>query len=219
MQKLEQAAAFASCLQPSLPILVDEDADVDVLPSFTGGLGVSDKLWNMVSLNPQLHVWWGKAYFGFKCLGILPGDEPSVRVQFVWMPRATTMWQEDCRDEDELRVHITNNRSPLVEQGVAAFRLSGRPLSTGDVFNIPVAKADAKKKMKMAFDLQWALIRIAALTGGANVDDVGTGMMMMVRREKRCPRSRCRAGWKMSNPACPTTMRMCRWVPMMLVRR
>ncbi|KAK3382530.1 hypothetical protein B0T24DRAFT_661227 [Lasiosphaeria ovina] len=115
----------------------------------------------------------GKAYFGFKCLGILPGDEPLVRVRFVWMPRAMTMWQKDCRDEDELRVHMNNDRSPLVEQGVAAFRLSGRPLSTGDVFDIPVAKADAKK-MKMAFDLQWVLIRIAALTGGADVDDVGT---------------------------------------------
>ncbi|KAK0613948.1 hypothetical protein B0T14DRAFT_290883 [Immersiella caudata] len=167
----EKLATFASCLRPSLPLLLDKDADTRLSPNFTGGVGVSDKLWNMVSLNPQLHAWWGKAYFGLKCLGILPDNEESlVRVQFVWMPRVASIWREDDRDEDELRAYLTNDRSPLVEQGVAAFHLSGRPLSTGDIFDIPVAKADAKK-MKMAFDLQWAMIRIAALTGGADVDD------------------------------------------------
>ena len=171
----KKLAAFASCLRPSLPLLLDKDADTRLLPNFTGGVGVSDKLWNMVSLNPQLHVWWGKAYFGLKCLGILPDKEESlVRVQFVWMPRVASMWREDDRDEDELRAYLTNDRSPLVKQGVAAFHLSGRPLSTGDIFDIPVAKADAKK-MKMAFDLQWAMIRIAALTGGADVDDAWIG--------------------------------------------
>jgi len=29
---------------------VDEDADDSVLPNFTGGLGVSDKLWNIGSI-------------------------------------------------------------------------------------------------------------------------------------------------------------------------
>jgi len=54
--------------------------------------------------------------------------------------------------------------------GVAAFRLSGRPLATGDTFDVVVLKAD-QEKMKMAFDLQWSLIRIAALTGAADVKD------------------------------------------------
>ncbi|KAK3349758.1 hypothetical protein B0T25DRAFT_548883 [Lasiosphaeria hispida] len=129
----------------------------------------------MVSLSPQLHIWWGNASFGFKCLGILPsrtGNESLIRVQFHWMPRAIALWRQDQRDEHDLRIKTTNDRSPLVEQGVAAFRLSARPLTTGDIFDIPIVTEDAKK-VEMASDLQWALIRIAALSGAADVDEVG----------------------------------------------
>ena len=50
--------------------------------------------------------------------------------------------------------------------GVAAFRLSGRPLATGDTFDVVVLKAD-QEKMKMAFDLQWSLIRtVLGVCGG-----------------------------------------------------
>ncbi|RSL85472.1 hypothetical protein CEP51_003320 [Fusarium floridanum] len=32
-------------------------------------LASSDKAWNMICLNIQMHTWWAKARFGFKCLG------------------------------------------------------------------------------------------------------------------------------------------------------
>ncbi|KAK3349395.1 hypothetical protein B0T25DRAFT_547922 [Lasiosphaeria hispida] len=95
-----------------------------------------------------------------KCLGILPShtdNESLVRVQFHWMPRAIALWRQDQRDEHDLGIQITSDRSPLVEQGVAAFRLSARPLTTDDIFDTPVVTEDAKK-MKLAFDLQWALM-------------------------------------------------------------
>lgn len=40
---------------------------------------------NMVLLNKRLHCWWGEAYFAFKCLGIVDGEEDGekqVKIQF-----------------------------------------------------------------------------------------------------------------------------------------
>jgi len=167
---------FRTCLASLGPALLsDQDYDEDVERNFHDYPAVSDKLWNMVSLNPQLHVWWGKAYFGFKCRGIFPSErneESLVRVQFSWMPKATKSWQKDDRNEGKLRAHLSNDQSPLADDGVVAFYPSARPVTTGDTFDIPVAEPDGKK-MKMAFDIQWALIRLAALTGAADVDIVG----------------------------------------------
>jgi len=139
---------------------------VEWIPWFTARLGVSDEAWNMISLNTQLHRWWGKAYLGFKCLGILPSPKDGqklVRLQFHWFPGALS----DERQEDELRIHLGSTWSP--QQGLAAFRTSGRRVLTGDIFDVAVRAEDAVK-MKQAVDLQWALICIGALVGAANVN-------------------------------------------------
>lgn len=56
----------------------------------TGGRPVAtDKAWNMLCLNPQLHRWWGEARFGLKCLGVTPTPTggATVCIQFIWMPQ------------------------------------------------------------------------------------------------------------------------------------
>ena len=93
----------------------------------------------MISLNPQLHVWWSKAYFAFKCLGIVETDDDKmslVQIQFHWISKATTLWKRDEQDEDKLRDYLTG-RGPL-ESGVLAFYTSGRPVTSGDTFELPV---------------------------------------------------------------------------------
>ena len=152
--------------QSSMLLWDDEDDETDNLNAwFITGLGVSDKAWNMISLNTQLHRWWGKAYFGFRCQGILPGPtdkQQLIRLQFHWLPGALS----NERNKEDLRTHLSHTWGP--QQGVAAFRVTGQPITTGDVFDVVVAAEDALK-MKAAFDLQWALIRVAALVGAANV--------------------------------------------------
>ena len=59
-----------------------------------------------------------------------------VQIQFHWMPKATTLWKQDERDEDKLRDYLTD-RGPL-ESGVLAFHTSGRPVTGGDTFELPV---------------------------------------------------------------------------------
>ncbi|KAK3358212.1 hypothetical protein B0T25DRAFT_178189 [Lasiosphaeria hispida] len=66
---------------------------------FSSKIGVSDRSWNEISLNGQLHIWWSLAYFAFKPLGIdgtiTKGLDPSgitkhytrVKLQFHWMLR------------------------------------------------------------------------------------------------------------------------------------
>ncbi|RSL58311.1 hypothetical protein CEP53_006210 [Fusarium sp. AF-6] len=56
--------------------------------------GGSDKAWNMICPNLQLHHWWGKARLGFKYLGIRSLTDTSnmsvVTIQFHWMPCSAT---------------------------------------------------------------------------------------------------------------------------------
>ncbi|KAK0616915.1 hypothetical protein B0T14DRAFT_498047 [Immersiella caudata] len=137
----------------------------------TSDVGVSDQNWNMICLSPLLHRWWGMGYFGFKYLGmvsICDGKYQQLTLQFHWMPRALPGKDVEL-DEEYLMHHLDKNTwGPWC--GVAAFRLTSRPVKTGDIFKVSVATEGAHK-MKAAFDLQWALIRIVALSGAADIDD------------------------------------------------
>lgn len=69
------------------PFVPRETADADALaPSIgDGGLGTSDRAWNMLCLTPTLHAWWGKGYFRLKYLDVSAEkpestkDEPRTR--------------------------------------------------------------------------------------------------------------------------------------------
>lgn len=141
---------------------------------FTSSLGISDKKWNMISLERQLHHWWGKFYFGLECLGpvYLP-DKPkgisTLQLRFHWMPRNTRPGQRLPRNpEDFVKVFDDILGSPSVPGHlVAAARPeSGLTVQTGDIFYIDIDTIYVEK-MKAAFDIQWALIKITAMAGGA----------------------------------------------------
>ncbi|KAK1759902.1 hypothetical protein QBC47DRAFT_438186 [Echria macrotheca] len=145
------------------------------------GLGTSDKVWNTISLHPEVCEWWRRAYFGFRCLGIKEkgvGDGGGgggwlVSVRFYWMPGRLAGFREGNegvlarwptetgknpylhkRDLDNLRYH------PDVPE-----ERRGKRIDTGMVFEIPVDTRAEAKKMRVAFDVQWLLVRIAAMTG------------------------------------------------------
>ena len=163
---------------------------------FSFGIGVSDRHWNTISFAPTIHDWWGKAYFGLKYLGTRdmdsgnPDQIMALRVQFHWM-----VWRER-----EIGQKPTTPLGRTVESIQAAFPeymgrkmppycgdhspLDGRPIvaisrpatgfnvETGDVFDIFVPKQHMQK-MIMALNLQWALIKILAMAGGAEaLDDI-----------------------------------------------
>lgn len=45
-------------------------SQADLIAMFTSKVGISDKAWNMITLNRQLHKWWSLGYFAFLPLGI-----------------------------------------------------------------------------------------------------------------------------------------------------
>ncbi|KAI5867512.1 hypothetical protein GGS23DRAFT_548717 [Durotheca rogersii] len=68
----------------------------------------------MICLNPQLHVWWGKAYFGFECLGVVygpSGGDSIIQLRLHWLPKAVQQWKRNERDEDALRKYLLLRRS------------------------------------------------------------------------------------------------------------
>ena len=163
------------------------------LKHLDGYPGVSDKVWNMVSLSPSLgDAWWEKSYFAFKCTKILLSKKEGkslVELRFHWLPTTLKHWQRDGRPveqyEEYIGSRITNSLSP--RSGVSAFRFGiPRPIRSGDHFDIPCPTADVQK-MKMAFDIRWSLSCIVALAGAAEV----TMTTMMTR-----PDDTSRTGWE-----------------------
>lgn len=138
--------------------------------------GTSDKQWNMVCLNHQLHTWWGQARWGFKCLGTTDegparkAGHAKLKLQFHWMPRRAT-----DRKVATLGLTLADfksafdgnwgdpKRKPLV---CLTYPGTGRLIETGDIFYVQVPTSDLPK-MELAFQIQWAVLKIAAIAGGA----------------------------------------------------
>lgn len=116
------------------------------------GLGGSDKAWNMLSLDPRLHTYWGKAYFGIRRIGQLedkaaPFDSvTSVQLQFIWLPRRVSAKDakgkaiahaDDLVDIDRERLLLeTSGQRPKVNYKHNSIVLSATATDT----HIPVGK-------------------------------------------------------------------------------
>lgn len=149
--------------------------------SFAGKTpGVSDRQWNMISLNPQLHTWWGQARWGFKSLGPTtegPHPDPGhtkLKLQFHWMPRRatnraiSTLGLTLAEFQSAFDGHWGEPyRKPLV---CMTYPGSGRFIETGDIFYVVVPTRDCPK-MELAFQIQWAVLKMAAMAGGAEALD------------------------------------------------
>jgi hypothetical protein len=145
-------------------------------------LGTTDQAWNMICLNPQLHRWWSKAYFGLQCLGI-EHDEDSMAtltIQFRWMPQIRkriyervnvsgrgSHWSHVKKTIDIF--HRKEDPAPTPqdqEQVVKAFLSSGLPVLSGHIIRLAFTSEDGARCKEM-LDLQWACIKMTALAGGA----------------------------------------------------
>ncbi|KAH6895871.1 hypothetical protein B0T10DRAFT_228300 [Thelonectria olida] len=143
--------------------------------------GGSDKSWNMICLNKQLHQYWGKALFALKFLGIDTDteDEAIVKIQFHWMPRSKKDPMALCsltgknndlnKMMDSAKTFRDNGSHPAVQPSgkLGAFHVdSGSPLLTGQLFYVRLPTEDAIRFGDM-LKLQWACIVSASLSGGA----------------------------------------------------
>lgn len=131
------------------------------------GVGCSDKDWNMICLNSQVHDWWAKAYFGLKCLGVSTTDTDGMsrlQIQFHWLQRHTG----DPVTPVEMEVDAIREMLATVQTETDGYRSgSTRPLQTGQTFYINGLENDKARKMKLMLDIQWACVRVVAMSEAA----------------------------------------------------
>jgi hypothetical protein len=190
---------------------VDEDAEMEVeiignesastlfaifcRKVFASRAGVSDKSWNEICLNEQLHNWWGQGFFALKPLGIDGKSQSQVtnkkghvtmytqiKVQFHWMPRHSDLSRTVSEGISPRALSSlvgktfgdldhTDDSNPVfaLDRKVSISHL----VETGDIFYVKVEFRYADR-MLAALQIQWAAIKILAMAGGAeSLDDVG----------------------------------------------
>ncbi|KAK0753546.1 hypothetical protein B0T18DRAFT_397130 [Schizothecium vesticola] len=162
---------------------------------FTSKIGVSNKSWNEICLNRQLHNWWGRGFFAFKPLGIdgkfqVTLTSPKghsitytqLKLQFHWMPRQNDLLRGISEDVSPQELSSTVGKTyrdlDLTDSLNPVFALDRRSsishhVQTGDIVYVKVEPRYAER-MLAAFRIQWAAIKILAMAGGAeSLDDVG----------------------------------------------
>ena len=153
--------------------------DTDLHTLFSHRVGVSDRRWNLVSLEKQLHDWWGRFYFAFKYLGTtepLAGNDEAIatlKIQFHWMPRKADnnyLTTEERTAQNWTAQFKASYGDPTTTKPSCAITrpANGRIIKTGDLFYVRIAEKKLDK-MVHAFAVQWALTKILAMAGGAGV--------------------------------------------------
>lgn len=119
----------------------------------------------MVCLEPLLHNWWGKAYFALEPVEKLPN---GTRVCLRWLPRTNLSVHERLPLNSDPR----NYMNPPGEPGVVGMRdfVSGHPLLDGATFDLTSEDSELEVSFDM-LELQWDLLRMAALCGAADAAD------------------------------------------------
>ena len=159
-------------------------------------LGSSNKYWNMLIMSRDLRQCWGQAGFGLYCKDIAPCEEHdestdlakvpfNVTIQFHWLRRRLKMPNDRITLEGddnefmkmvETQIEYERDGSPRYKNNygfpIEAVRVdTNTPILSGHEFTISMPGEDAKK-CKLMLDLQWVIIRIAAMSGAAGYPDV-----------------------------------------------
>lgn len=159
-------------------------------------LGSSNKYWNMLIMSRDLRHCWGQAGFGLYCKDIAPCEEYdesidlakvlfNVTIQFHWLCRRLKMPNDRITLEGddnefmkmvETQIEYERDGSPRYKNNfgfpIEAVRVdTNTPILSGHEFTITMPEEDAKK-CKLMLDLQWVIIRIAAMSGAAGYPDV-----------------------------------------------
>ncbi|KAG5748537.1 hypothetical protein H9Q70_008787 [Fusarium xylarioides] len=187
----EQVAKTTS-LMPAIETLMAEKNEADSwtatnepLLADSENLGSSDRPWNAICLNHQLHFWFDHKLIGLKFLGSLPiHDKPptsEVEIQFHWMMRdiRKRTRKMDIGTEHDSFMNMAETVRTFRDNGypapqlpsqdgiVGAFNaVDGIPLISGRVIKLILPSEDVSK-LQTALDIQWACVNIASMAGSA----------------------------------------------------
>ncbi|CAK7274727.1 hypothetical protein SEPCBS119000_006321 [Sporothrix epigloea] len=127
---------------------------------------------NLLSLNNQIHFWWGAGRLALRPMQTL--DPCTIKVQLHWLRRSArrpTMLSNGSLDDISA---LCGGGTDFESWGrpPVAHRKSGLPLETGQIFTI---RADDPQDLPSfeLLEMQWDLLRIAAMSGAAEAQDEG----------------------------------------------
>lgn len=127
--------------------------------------GITQLAKNGISMSHQIHFWFDNARFALKPLR---QTQDGIVVQWHWLKRAIL----------KPAVRIKPGQDILLQAGLTdqnwgeclAHRRSGVPIRTGQTF---ILRADNPEDLPSwdLLDMQWNLLRVAAISGAADVPD------------------------------------------------
>jgi hypothetical protein len=155
-------------------------------------IGCTHESWNRILMDPQLASFWHNGHFGLRHVGQLPGHRPDnpiipVELELVWLPRNQSAWssgwQGVLQNPDIIPVDLEEERAAffqgLVSAGSFSLTATGHSQIPAehaspdrDTFAARMPLSEARL-FTMAVDVQWSLIRIAAVSGHADAAEHG----------------------------------------------
>ncbi|CAK7275561.1 hypothetical protein SEPCBS57363_006760 [Sporothrix epigloea] len=131
---------------------------------------VTESAKNLLCLNSQLHFWWGTCRLALRPIRTL--DPCTIKLQLHWLRRARTRPTTPLSGtSDDIRL-LCGGEDDLETWGPqpVAHRMSGLPLRTGQIFTIRAENPEDLPSFEL-LDMQWNLLRVAAMSGAAEAED------------------------------------------------
>ncbi|KAK3896767.1 hypothetical protein C8A05DRAFT_48333 [Staphylotrichum tortipilum] len=133
---------------------------------------ITQSLANYLSLDRQIHFWFDKARFALKPLS---QTQTTITVQFHWLRRTSLSPMDIIKETDgeellEVAGLRTPTETPATWGSCLAHRASGVPIRTGQTFLIRANHPTELPNFQL-LELQWNLLRVAAICGAADVTD------------------------------------------------
>lgn len=126
---------------------------------------ITESAKNYISMNHQLHFWFDNAKLALKPLR---QTQNEVVVQWHWLKKAILKPREVIREDQDILA-----QAGLTDQGWGAnlaHRQSGVRIQTGQTFAIRAEDQGKLPSFKL-LELQWDLLRVAAICGAAEATD------------------------------------------------
>ncbi|CAK7565232.1 MAG: hypothetical protein SEPTF4163_003144 [Sporothrix epigloea] len=131
---------------------------------------VTESAKNLLCLNSQLHFWWGTCRLALRPIRTL--DSCAIKLQLHWLRRSRTRPTAPLSGtSDDIRL-LCGGEDDLKNWGPqpVAHRKSGLPLRTGQIFTIRAESPEDLPSFEL-LDMQWNLLRVAAMSGAAEAED------------------------------------------------
>ncbi|KAJ3540258.1 hypothetical protein NM208_g5135 [Fusarium decemcellulare] len=200
-ETLNKTTTFMQLIANCFGIPRDEKTQ-NTLSKLNAGLGTSDRSWNVIFLCGNLHRWWEHGTWAFKWHGVLPPDEKrpevaTVQLQFVWLPRSESQLggrriclEEQYDPEKRLLAGLghtngSGDDSQCPKEDCQHCKAAGscyifdrytqHPVISGRLVNV-IRDRDVIDDFKVMVDLQWALLRAAAMSGAAGYAELPVGI-------------------------------------------